>query len=572
MNPQQPVADAPKIDRDLIAQIIGEWEETARPFGKGEDYSEKDAEELGLPSPSVLNFLNKFVKKMIGTPFVPAWIATSPNPAGTMLACILRGRELGFKPMESLEVFWKAPDGRLAMWAKTMLALMRKSGFKFEWVSDDADGCEVRGVRPDGDTYVAHFTHEDALQAGLWDKNQSMHKKYPANMNRSRCITMMWNVLAADLGGGPMYSWEEVREELRNGPERGGAASSDAVFQDEAKRQTEAANPYNVGRKAPEATLAAPETEAKPEPAAPVAEPVKTESPSLDKTEPPKPVATTKPGAPPPSRSESVSEQAPMFAEPVASAPAVAPPAPVAESPKPELVKPAAPKPAAASDGKKTIKEILADLSELLPTVSPVTLQQKTFPEFLRGFLNVSDLKKVKREQAEPALAILPHLIRDYRAPLCQDPHSAGVLAGAGWNKLMRFFDDSWPDDCKVLATQIAIERYPDSGGSELMEFLQDPVHIEAMNAGEMRAFLAVLTKTRNALLLRDAADKWKKPMIDIFMGLDVDLQAATTVEVDVALKRVLAEGIDGAAAPEADESEAQDDDTSGMDDLFEDL
>ncbi len=151
MNPEEKQQVKQTVDPDLLTQIIEQYEETTRPFGKGEDYSEEDAKALGLPNPSTLNFLNKFVKRMIGTPFVPRWIAESANPAGTLLACILRGRELDFKPMESLEVFWKSPDGRLTLWSKTMLSLMRKSGFKFKWIEDTGAACVLQGLRPDGD-------------------------------------------------------------------------------------------------------------------------------------------------------------------------------------------------------------------------------------------------------------------------------------------------------------------------------------------------------------------------------------------------------------------------------------
>jgi hypothetical protein len=221
---------------------------------------------------------------------------------------------------------------------------------------------------------------------------------------------------------------------------------------------------------------------------------------------------------------------------------------------------------------KKTVNELLADMTELLPTVSPETLKRKTFPEFLRGFFNVSDLKKIKSDQAMSAVAILPHLIRDYRSQFCSDPHGTGVVCGAGWGKLQRWYPPSYPADCVTLTNAIAIERYSDSGGADIIEFLELPpdgvVGINAMNAGEMRAFLQILSVTKNAITLKDIGEKYKVSLVDAAMSLQVDLFKSSAAEVDAELKRVLAEGIGGTAS---DEPAVQDDDGGELS-LFDEL
>jgi hypothetical protein len=514
----------------------------------------------GVPPEDKLNRMFGFAKAICNAAFISPVVR---GDEASVFYLISMAEDLGAQWTHGLRSIYplvkKGRDGegdqiRAGIQGDLAMALLLGRGFKVKIKESTDQICTVWMARPNGDMeFEDSFTIAEANDMGLTGKPNWKYKK---DMLRWRSIMRVARIVAADILGG-MYLREELEDEFgvseRSERERGD--SSDAAFQAEARRQTEAENPYKVGRKTAEAKQEPSEAPKPTETTEKAAEAVKTAGPSLDKPKEetkPEP-AKAAPSAPPEARKPVMEDQPSLFQGQDPSA-TVDPSATAVktEAPKPELVKPAE-KP---KDGKKTINEILAEMTELLPTVSPETLKRKTFPEFLRGFTNISDLKKCKREQAEPAVAILPHLIRDYKSQFLSDPHGAGVLAGAGFNKLQRYFTAKWPSDCVDLAMSIAIERYSDSGGADLIDYLTDPVAIDSMNPGEMRAFLAVLAKTRSAIILRDIADKFKVPMVDVYMAMELDLNVATTAEVEARLKQLLAEGIGGTAPAAADEDD----------------
>lgn len=243
MNPQdsapQPTI-APAVDPGVLRQIIEEME-TSNPYGFGK-YEETDAAALlGLPLGS-LRLAHQLVKQFLGTPFVPKFIAQSANPAGTFLATILRGAELGFKMLESLSCLYLSPDGRLGMYGTAMIALMRKSGVHLEFTEIKGEdgtpfGFTVYGKRKDGDEYTSTFTRADAQRAGI----TGMHGKYPQFMTKWRATSDLFRTLCPDLSGGPVYSREELEEEVDLG----------LVVAETEKRQAAPENgtQFKVGRK-----------------------------------------------------------------------------------------------------------------------------------------------------------------------------------------------------------------------------------------------------------------------------------------------------------------------------------
>lgn len=541
--PQTP----PVIDPAIVAQIIAQYEQQAHPFGRDEDYGDEDAKELGLPSIKMLNFLRKFVRKMLGTPFVPKWVAETDNPEGTMLALILRGRELGFQAMESLEVFWKSPDGRLAMWAKTMMALMRKAGYKLDWIKDDPDGCEVTGVRPDGDKYTAKFGHDDAVTAGLWDKKgvgggASMHQKYPANMNRARCITMLWNTLAADLGGGPQYSREEIEEEVRAKRMEGGGGGNE-VFAEHARKT--APNPYGVGS-----------TEAA---EAPKADPPKQE------TKQPETNQTTAPAT-----------EAPQ----AASAPAPAPAAPAAEAAaaEPETVKlpadaPVATEAPAVSGSGQDLKVAYERLVDLCPRISPPTAQNK-FGVFLKAFVNKKKLQK--GDISAIHLRFLDDLVRKHNDNFLEDPEGMGVACGVGWREFQKAMEEwIWSDRCRQLATDVIfLADHAKSGGNDTIEWLgKESLDVESLAEPDIYAFLQVANRTMLAGGLLDIAKASGKRVYQVVEGWGIDVEKAPVAGIEALLKGSPSEPaapMSATTAPDAGAApEAEGEDGENIDDVL---
>ena len=176
---------------------------------------------LGLPSPEEMAALKDFCRDMVGTPFLPRTLVqnrSAEQQAGTLLAVILTGREMGLLPMFSLRAFWLSPDGRLGMYADAMLGVMRSKGVKFAWLQNTNAGVKVEANR-DGETYLAEFTIEDAAQAGLAQK--AVWKGYPKDMCRARCIGQIFRALCSDMGGTQMYTREEMIDMEPEVDERG---------------------------------------------------------------------------------------------------------------------------------------------------------------------------------------------------------------------------------------------------------------------------------------------------------------------------------------------------------------
>ena len=165
---------------------------------------------LGLPSPEEMSALKDFCRDMVGTPFLPRTLVqnrSAEQQAGTLLAVILTGKEMGLLPMFSLRAFWLSPDGRLGMYADAMLGVMRSKGVKFKWPVTTNKAVSVEANR-DGELFATTFTIEDAQNAGLAQK--AVWKAYPEDMCRARCVGRIFRALCSDMGGTQMYTREEL--------------------------------------------------------------------------------------------------------------------------------------------------------------------------------------------------------------------------------------------------------------------------------------------------------------------------------------------------------------------------
>lgn len=174
-------------------------------------YSEQDLQSVGLPSPGALNALSIFCTTMTGTPFLPKSLADKGNPAGTLLAVVLTGREMAMTPMQALRAFWLSPDGRLGMYADAMMACMLRAGIKPQFERLDNEAAILVSTR-DGITYRSEFTIDDAKTAGIYQKDRSVWPKYPKAMLKARVIGDTFRTLAPDLGGGQIYTKEEIND------------------------------------------------------------------------------------------------------------------------------------------------------------------------------------------------------------------------------------------------------------------------------------------------------------------------------------------------------------------------
>lgn len=418
-------------------------------------YQDSDALMLGLPTIGALNLLTKFCNQLVGSPFVPK--AFEGNPAALMGA-VLKGREMQLAPMQALEAFFPSPDGRLGMYATSMMAVMRKAGIKFEWLRDDDTGCSLKGTRPDGETYTSVFTLEDAERAGLTKREKSQWPKYPRRMCKWRVIGDMFRTLASDLCGGPIYGQDEIEEIEDNG--RGPAPEPPMP---------------KVGRRP------------KPEEAKPATgETIEVKAETV---------------GPEPETKESTSEGPQLVPKP--DTPAAAP----AEAKTTKTPKSAA----ARSAYQDHAQRILENMTELSVDAARLRLQK-----FVRGYLGVTEVPK-EYDKLKPALDLAETLLAGgARKAFLDDPTGIGRVYGPGGETLRALFaKQEWTTATQELAMRVMSEmevtpdgftRYLASNG------------VTDYGSDDANAFFQLFLVTRkNAYLVTDLAAEYNRPFAMLF-------------------------------------------------------
>jgi len=135
------------------------------------------------------------------------------SPANALYA-LLRGQELGLKPIYSLENI-SVINGKTTLSADAMLAICKgNSEYGGCEIKDTATSCTVtmsrnykNGVK---DTRTVTFTMDDARKAGLV-RQGSNYEKYPARMLKSRAQAFVCRDLFGDILAG-VYSPEEITD------------------------------------------------------------------------------------------------------------------------------------------------------------------------------------------------------------------------------------------------------------------------------------------------------------------------------------------------------------------------
>lgn len=183
----------------------------------------------------------------------------------------------------------------------------------------------------------------------------------------------------------------------------------------------------------------------------------------------------------------------------------------------------------------KVVPIRLADATDKIARLLPDKKHRdKLLNQFLSGFFNLTNVKSIPKSDPRliPALALLSEIADKFMPQLMSDPHGTGLLCTAGWRGLEKFMDThAWPEDCRDLARAIARERYADSGGGDLLEWLQDPVKVEELPVPELRTFLQVLARTREALRLREMASD-QVSMCEIVQSWGLDLLRCSEAEI----------------------------------------
>lgn len=131
---------------------------------------------------------------------------------GEILAVILAGQELGLPPMAALRGL-QVVRGKVIVSYDTMVALLRRNGYRIEWPHTDSRSATVKLTAPDGAEFTLTFDETKAKVAGLWDS--PTWKKYPDTMLRARAISGAARAFAGDILLG-VYT-EDEGAEIRRG-------------------------------------------------------------------------------------------------------------------------------------------------------------------------------------------------------------------------------------------------------------------------------------------------------------------------------------------------------------------
>jgi hypothetical protein len=123
------------------------------------------------------------------------------------LGAILYGAELGLNPVQSLQQVFTV-HGTPSIYTRTMVALLKRKGFKFRTVECTDESVTVTAAAPDGSTESSTWTISRAITAGYvpewddrtndWKKNQ--YGKLDGNMKYlTDPQTMLWAKAAAEV-------------------------------------------------------------------------------------------------------------------------------------------------------------------------------------------------------------------------------------------------------------------------------------------------------------------------------------------------------------------------------------
>ena len=185
---------------------------------------------------------HKLATVLANTQMVPQIYRGKPDDAA---AAILYGAEVGLKPQQALQQVFVV-HGQPAIYARTMVALLKAKGYRFETIESTDEAVTVRATSPRGEVEEATWTIERAKKAAY-----TSNKKYstdPQAMLYSKAASEVSRKIAPDVLLGIRYSAEDleleqpVRATATRADRRGGArAALSAAAQQTAQPEPEPA-------------------------------------------------------------------------------------------------------------------------------------------------------------------------------------------------------------------------------------------------------------------------------------------------------------------------------------------
>lgn len=211
----------PVDPEDVVDEDPPEHASTTEPPPEGEPLEDVPGTELVplrppetvMPTSQEYAAMEAIANKICRTEFVPSDFRNRPE---AVLAAILTGRELGIGPMQSLKDI-SILDGRPALAASLMMALMRKGGVVVLESESTDERAWIKAKRTDtGEVMAVEWTYEAADKVvskngkKLTDKDN--WKNYRPDMLWARAVGRLGRRLAPDILGGMGYSAEEMAD------------------------------------------------------------------------------------------------------------------------------------------------------------------------------------------------------------------------------------------------------------------------------------------------------------------------------------------------------------------------
>jgi hypothetical protein len=397
------------------------------------------------------------------------------------------------------------------------LALLLGRRFRVKIKESTPESCTVWMSRPDGEMeFEDSFTYEEAKAAGLTGKPNWNYRK---DMLRWRAIMRVGRVVGADVLGG-MYLPDEIEEfgVSERTPEKS-APENDDPFEVSA----EPIQKSNTGQSAPADTVRQ-ESVAAPEPP-------KAEERQRGRRQ-----------------SGALREELGKALDPQAAG---------------DAGQPAQDKPNGATQGFRATEEDLPSNMHSMPApakpaepsqqdrmkaiTDKITYESKrtresvtdALKEYLRAFWSVGRLYAFPNPKYEEVIPILAALATSQErcAELLRDPHGLGVRGAAGWGKLVRFAE-GLPKAARETAIPLAVAKWPEDGGGDLVAYLENVVGISKLAPADIITFLWVYRITNSAMKLKDLSDETKIPMNQIAASWDLDLDKCSERDVLTAIAK----------------------------------
>lgn len=154
-----------------------------------------------------LDAAHKIGTALANTAMVPQTFRGKPDDAA---AAILYGAELGLKPTQALQQVFVV-HGQPAIYARTMVGLLKAKGYTFETVDTSDNAVTVRGTSPRGEVEESTWTIDRAKKAGY-----TGNKKYqsdPQAMLYAKAASEVCRKLAPDVLLGIRYTAEDLELE-----------------------------------------------------------------------------------------------------------------------------------------------------------------------------------------------------------------------------------------------------------------------------------------------------------------------------------------------------------------------